>query len=61
MRTSKKALGLMRKSITARASHRPIDLCHAAAILSQEIKKSFVFARPPRSHCEANRAKTKLF
>ena len=30
----------MRKSITARASHRPIDLCHAVAILSQEIEKA---------------------
>ena len=33
----------MSKSITARASHRPIDLCHAAAILSQEIKKALYF------------------
>ena len=30
----------MSKSITAHASHSPIDLCHAAAILSQEIKKA---------------------
>ena len=30
----------MRKSITARALHRTIDFCHAAAILSQEIKKA---------------------
>ena len=39
-RTSEKPLGLMRKSITARALHRTIDFCHAAAILSQEIKKA---------------------
>lgn len=30
----------MSKSITARASHSPIDLCHAPFILSQEIKKA---------------------
>ena len=41
--TSKKPVGLMSKSITARASHRPIDLCHAAVILSQEINNALYF------------------
>ena len=38
-----------------------IDLCHAAAILSREIKKFWYLHGQPRSYCGANRGKTKLF
>ena len=36
-------------------------LCHAAAILSWEIKKFWYLHGQPRSYCGANRGKTKLF
>ena len=35
------------------------DLCHAAAILSQETEKALCLHGWPRSHCEANCAKIK--
>ena len=38
-----------------------IDLCHVAAILSQEIKKALYLRSQPPSYCQANCAKTKLF